>query len=103
MGASAARASAANIRFVRVTTEPSPVAVSFAAAVLGKSKNLTATATAGYSVGLSDICNFLPVMVIDYGTPIAAPNTYTFRAQGGSFVSPGNYQILALAGAGGAD
>jgi hypothetical protein len=79
------------------------VAVSFAAAVLGKSKNLTATATAGYSVGLSDICNFLPVMVIDYGTPIVAPNTYTFRAQGGSFVSPGNYQILALAGAGGAD
>ena len=105
MGASAAKspATVANIRYVRVTTAPSPVAVSFAGAVLGKSKNLTATAVAGYSVGLSDICNFLPVMVIDYGTPIVAPNTYTFRAEGGKFVSPGNYQILALAGAGGAD
>jgi Flp pilus assembly protein TadG len=103
MGASAAKASAANIRFVRVTTAPSPVAVSFAAVVLGKSKNLVATATAGYSVPLTDICNFLPVMVIDYGVPITAGQTYTFRAQGGSFVSPGNYQILALAGSGGAD
>ena len=101
--AAAAPGTAPNIRFVRVTTEPSPVAVSFAAAVLGKSKDLAATATAGYSVGLSDICNFLPVMVIDYGTPIVPKETYTFRAEGGSFVSPGNYQILALAGAGGAD
>lgn len=103
VGVSAAKADAANIRFVRVTTEPSPVAVSFAATVLGKSKDLTATATAGYSVPLTDICNFLPVMVIDYGTPITAGQTYTFRAESGSFVTPGNYQILALAGAGGAD
>ena len=94
---------AANIRYVRVTTAPSPVSVSFAASVLGKSKDLLATATAGYSVGLTDICNFLPVMVIDYGTPISPKQTYTFRAESGSFVSPGNYQILALAGAGGAD
>jgi Flp pilus assembly protein TadG len=101
--AAASSATAASIRFVRVTTEPSPVAVSFAGAVLGKSKDLTATATAGYSVGLTDICNFLPVMVIDYGTPIVAPNTYTFRAESGAHVSPGNYQILALAGSGGAD
>jgi hypothetical protein len=42
-------------------------------------------------------------MVIDYGTPIVPGSLYTFRAQSGSFVSPGNYQILALAGAGGAD
>ena len=99
----AAKAQASNIRFVRVTTEPSPVAVSFAAMVLGKSKNLKATATAGYSVSLTDICNFLPVTVIDYGTPITPGQTYTFRAQAGGMVSPGNYQILALAGSGGAD
>jgi Flp pilus assembly protein TadG len=86
--AAAAPGTAPNIRYVRVTTEPSPVAVSFAGAVLGKSKDLTATATAGYSVGLTDICNFLPVMVIDYGTPIAPGSLYTFRAQSGSFVSP---------------
>jgi len=106
MPATAAKASSAtarSIRFVRVTTEPSAVAVSFAAMVLGNSKNLTATATAGYSVPLCDICNFLPVTVIDYGTPITAGETYTFRAQSGSMISPGNYQILALAGAGGND
>jgi Flp pilus assembly protein TadG len=101
--AATAPGTAANIRFVRVTTEPSPVAVSFAGVVLGKSKDLTATATAGYSVGLTDICNFLPVMVVDYGSPIVPGELYTFRAQSGSFVSPGNYQLLALAGAGGAD
>jgi Flp pilus assembly protein TadG len=101
--ASEARNIAANIRFVRVTTEPMPVAVSFAAVVLGKSKNLQATATAGYSVPLSDICNFLPITVIDYGTPISPGQTYTFRAQAGGMVSPGNYQLLALSGAGGND
>jgi Flp pilus assembly protein TadG len=94
---------AKNIRFVRVTTEPSAVSVSFAGAVLGNSKNLSATATAGYSVPLTDICNFLPISVIDYGTPISPTNTYTFRAQAGSMPSPGNYQILGVAGAGGAD
>ena len=103
ISASAAKAQASNIRFVRVTTQPSPVAVSFAAMVLGKSKDLKATATAGYSVSLTDICDFLPVTVIDYGTPISPGFTYTFRAQSGSMVSPGNYQLLALAGAGGND
>lgn len=101
--ASASAATARSIRFVRVTTEPSAVAVSFAGMVLGNSKNLTATATAGYSVPLCDICNFLPVTVIDYGTPIVPGETYTFRAQSGTLISPGNYQILALAGAGGND
>jgi hypothetical protein len=88
---------------VRVTTAQSPVGVSFAAVVLGTSKDLSATATAGYSVPLTDICDFLPISVIDYGTPIVPGQTYTFRAQAGSMPSPGNYQILALAGAGGAD
>ena len=103
VGITPAKANAANIRFVRVTTEPSPVAVSFAAMVLGNKKDLKASAIAGYSVPLTDICNFLPITVIDYGTPITAGQTYTFRAQAGGMVSPGNYQILALAGAGGAD
>src|SRR6185437_3079608 len=48
-------------------------------------------------------CNFLPVSVIDYGTPITAGNIYTFRASAGGMVSPGNYQILAVAGSGGKD
>ena len=103
MSEASAQGVAASIRFVRVTTADSPVGVSFAATVLGNSKNLKATATAGLSVPLNLFCNFLPVSVIDYGTPITAGNTYTFRAGSGSMVSPGNYQILAVAGEGGKD
>jgi Flp pilus assembly protein TadG len=99
----AAQAQAAQIRFVKVTTPESAIGVSFAVSVLGNSKNLTATATAGYSVPLNIVCNFLPVSVIDYGTPITAGQTYTFRASSGTSVSPGNYQILAVAGEGGKD
>jgi len=94
---------AKDIRFVKVTTDPSAVTVSFAVSVLGTSKNLTASATAGFSVPLNKFCNFLPVSVIDYGTPITPFNTYTFRASSGTSVTPGNYQILAVAGSGGQD
>src|SRR5690242_9153206 len=103
MSEAAAQTQAANIRFVQVTTPDEPVGVSFAAVVLGNTKNLSATATAGLSVSLNEFCNFLPVSVIDYGTPLSPGNTYTFRAGSGNMLSPGNYQILAVAGAGGQD
>src|SRR3954447_450745 len=103
MSEASAQGQAANIRFVQVTTPDSNIGVSFAAPVLGNSKTLSATATAGLSVPLNMFCNFLPVSVIDYGTPITAGNTYTFRAGSGGMVSPGNYQILAVAGSGGKD
>jgi len=103
MSEGSAQAQAANIRFVQVTTPDSNVGVSFAAPILGSTKTLSATATAGLSVPLNMFCNFLPVSVIDYGTPISPGNTYTFRAGSGGMVSPGNYQILAVAGSGGQD
>jgi Flp pilus assembly protein TadG len=103
MSEASAQAVAASIRFVKVTTDASAVPVSFAVSILGKSKNLTATATAGLSVPLNEFCNFLPVSVIDYGTPISPGNTYTFRSGPAGTVSPGNYQILAVAGEGGKD
>jgi Flp pilus assembly protein TadG len=103
MSEAAAQTQAANIRFVQVTTPDEPVGVSFAAVVLGNTKNLSATATAGLSVSLNEFCNFLPVSVIDYGTPLSPGNTYTFRAGSGNMLSPGNYQILAVAGEGGQD
>jgi Flp pilus assembly protein TadG len=102
--ASAAVATTAkDIRFVKVTTDPSAVPVSFAISVLGTSQNQVTTATAGFSVPLNKFCNFLPVSVIDYGTPITPGETYTFRASSGTSVSAGNYQILAVAGEGGKD
>jgi Flp pilus assembly protein TadG len=85
-----------NIRFVKVTTPAESIGVSFAALVLGKTKNLSATATAGYSVPLNVICPWLPAFVLDDPAhPIAPGQTYTFRLAPGNTVSPGNYQLLA--------
>jgi Flp pilus assembly protein TadG len=103
MSESSAQVSPKNIRFVQVTTPPSPVGVSFAVTVLGSSKNMTATATAGYSVPINVFCNWLPVSVIDYDVPMQPGQTYTIRSGPGNTVSPGNYQILAVAGRGGKD
>src|SRR5688572_291024 len=89
---------AASIRFVRVETPNVPVQVFFAAPVLGSKKELKAEATAGMSLPITDPCDFLPVSVIDYGTPIKPGDLYTFRAAPGGTVSPGNYQLLAVAG-----
>jgi len=99
----AAQTQPANIRFVQVTTPSSPVGISFAASVLGSSKDLSATATAGYSVPINIFCNWIPVSVIDYGVPLTPGNTYTFRADNQQQVSAGNMQILAVAGPGGSD
>src|SRR2546425_4627442 len=98
-----AQANPKDIRFVQVTTPASAVPVSFAVSVLGSSKNLTATATAGFSVPINVFCNWLPVSVIDYDVPMVPGETYTIRSAPGNSVSPGNYQILAVAGSGGKD
>ncbi|MDX6613190.1 MAG: hypothetical protein QOD75_2376 [Blastocatellia bacterium] len=98
-----ARAQAANIRFVQVTSQQSPVGMSFASFVLGSNKDLSATATAGLSVPLNVFCNFIPLSVIDYDIPMVPGQTYTIRAGTGNSPSPGNYQILAIAGRGGVD
>lgn len=103
MSESSAQTNPKNIRFVQVTTPPSPVGVSFAVTVLGSSKNMTATATAGYSVPINVFCNWLPVSVIDYDVPMMPGQTYTIRSGPGNMISPGNYQILAVAGRGGKD
>ena len=102
MSEGSAAAAPTNIRFAKVTTPDSPVGVSFAASVLGSSKNLSATATAGYSVPLNVICPWLPAFVLDYSdNPIMPGNTYTFRLAPGDHVSPGNYQLLAPIQSGG--
>lgn len=103
--AAATEAQAPSIRFVKVVTPDSPVGVSFSSMVLGSSKNLSATATAGLSVPLNVVCNFIPLSVlIDDDTTKLIPGTvYTIRAGTGSSPSPGNYQILAVAGRGGVD
>ena len=96
---------APTIRFAKITTPDSPVGVSFAAIVLGNNKNLSATATAGLSVPLNVFCNFIPLSVLidDDDSVLKKGTTYTIRADTGGSPSPGNYQILAVAGRGGFD
>jgi len=102
MSEAQAFASPTNIRFVKVTTPDLPVGMSFAAIVLGNSKNLSATATAGFSVPVNVICPWLPAFVLDYpDDPITEGHTYTFRLEPGDHVSPGNYQLLAPVQSGG--
>src|SRR6266404_3016724 len=94
---------ASTIKFVQVTTPPSAIGVSFAKMVLGDSKNMSASATAGLSMPLNNFCNFIPLTVIDYDIPMVPGQTYTIRAGTTNSPSPGNYQILAIAGPGGID
>lgn len=103
--ASASEEVAKTIRFVKVTTEQSPVSISFASVVLGSSKNMSATATAGLSVPINTVCGFLPIAVLINGDDdeLVPKQTYTFRAPAGDGVSPGDYQILSVAGPGGND
>jgi Flp pilus assembly protein TadG len=98
-----AAASAKNIRFVQVSTPTAPISITFSGSILGNSRNMSATATAGLSVPINIFCNFIPVSVIDYDVPMMPGNTYTIRGGTGSSPSPGNYQILAVAGPGGSD
>ena len=103
--ASASKELAATIRFVKVTTEQSPVSISFASVVLGSNKNMSATSTAGLSVPLNTFCGFIPLAVLinDDLDQLIPGSVYTIRAPAGSGVSPGDYQILSIAGPGGND
>lgn len=104
--AAASSASVApNIKFVKVMTTPSPVKVTFASMVLGSSKDISAEAIAGVSVPLNIYAGYLPVCVVDGASypEITPGNLYTIRGEPSGFVEPGNYQVLAIDGAGGAD
>ncbi|MBA2502554.1 MAG: hypothetical protein H0V27_06700 [Pyrinomonadaceae bacterium] len=96
---------AKTIRFVRVVTNDSPVSVSFAAIALKTdSVDLAAEATAGMSVPPNNFCDWIPLSVIDENVATILPGqTYVIRGAPQNSVSPGNYQVLAVAGRGGSD
>lgn len=102
--AAAAPGIAPDIKFVKVTTPQSPIGISFAAAVLGNSWNVRADAIAGVSVPLNLFEGYLPTFVVDSEIASILPGQmYTFRGAPSGFVSPGNYQLLAIDGSGGSD
>jgi Flp pilus assembly protein TadG len=99
-----AKTQAKDIRFVQVMIPPAAVATSFAAPVLGASRNVAANATGGMSVPLNKFCDYIPVTAIDSDDVYFVPGQmYTIRRPPGGAVSPGNYQILAIDGPGADD
>jgi len=78
----AAKAQAANIRYIKVTTQPVSTDIIFAVQALGGSHVESREAVAGMSVGLSGICDFFPAAVAlndadpnDLGFTPPAPGT----------------------------
>ena len=96
---------APDVKFVKVVTPQSPVNIAFVSMVLGSSVNLNAEAVAGVSVPLNVFAGYLPVCVLDDDnlSTILPGQMYTFRGGPQDSASPGNYQILAIDGSGGAD
>ena len=104
MSEALAKAQARNIRFVKVLVPPAAVGTTFAAPVLGASRNVAADAQAGMSVPLNKFCDYIPVTVIDsQPTYFVKGQTYTIRRPPGGAVTPGNYQILSIDNPGGND
>ena len=102
MSAGDAQADAENIRFVKVDVPPKDISVAFASLALGSDEvQMSHTAIAGMSVPPNVHCEWVPLSVID--VPMVPKSTYTIRSAPSSSVSPGNYQILAIAGRGGVD
>jgi Flp pilus assembly protein TadG len=84
------------MRFVKVTIPPKPVNVAFAGIVLGQTKNIGATATAGLSVGLTMNKFYTAYTFIESsGAPINSGQVYTLSAQAGNNNSPTSYRVLA--------
>jgi len=96
---------APTIRFVKVSTEPEAIGVSFATMVLGNAVDLSAEAIAGASIAPNIFCNWIPLTLIsnDDGTTFTPGETYTIRSAPAEGPSAGNYQILAVDGRGGED
>ncbi len=69
-----AQGNAANIKFVRVTTQSTATTMLFAIRALGNSHAESRTATAGMSPGINTICDFFPIAVA-LSDPHPLPNT----------------------------
>jgi Flp pilus assembly protein TadG len=90
VNANAAKAQAANIRFVKVTTQPVTLSMLFAVGALGASRSESRDAVAGLSVELDGVCDFFPMAVsLTNPTPtIGTVFTLTFTKGTGAKCPP---------------
>ncbi|HEX5707551.1 MAG TPA: pilus assembly protein TadG-related protein [Pyrinomonadaceae bacterium] len=105
MSAADAQADAENIRFVKVEIPDKDVNVLFGSAGVGDNvAQINGDAIAGMSMSPNVHCDWIPLSVIDDdANPFQPKGTYVIRGGPHNMVSPGNRQILAVAGRGGKD
>ena len=85
-----------SMRFVKVTIAPQPVGVAFSAMALGSTKNVSASATAGLSVGLSMNKFYTAYSFIESSSaPIVKGSVLTLGAKAGTDSAPTSYRVLA--------
>jgi Flp pilus assembly protein TadG len=91
-----AETNATQMRFVKVIIPPKPVNVFFAGTIIGQSKNIGATATAGMSVGLTMNKFYTAYTFIQTSAAPMTPGTvYTLNAKSWNDNSPTSYRVLA--------
>ena len=91
----AAEANPTVIRFVKVAIPPKPVGVFFSSIVIGSTKNISATATAGLSVGLTmNKFNAALAFIEPDDSPLQKNTAYTLSAKSWNSNAPNSYRIL---------
>jgi Flp pilus assembly protein TadG len=96
MSQAAAIADPTQVRFVKVAIQPQPVGVSFSAMTLGSSKNISASATAGLSVGLTMNKFYTAYAFIESNAaPIVKGTVLTLSPKAGTDKAPTSYRVLA--------
>ncbi|MDT7604403.1 MAG: hypothetical protein QOF61_2400, partial [Acidobacteriota bacterium] len=91
-----AAASPASIRFVKVTLPPKNVSLTFAALAVNQTQVLTATATAGLSVGLTMNKFYTAFTFIDSAAvPLQKGQVYTLDSKAYNDSTPNSYRVLA--------
>lgn len=91
-----AEVNATTMRFVKVTLSPKPVGLSLAGLAMSNPQNLTATATAGTSVGLTMNKFYTAYTFVDSSAaPMVAGQTYTLGSKNWNDSSPASYRVLA--------
>jgi Flp pilus assembly protein TadG len=96
ISSASAISSPTTIRFVKVTIPPKPVNVAFAAIAIGSTKTISATATAGMSVGLSMNKFYTAYTFIESSAaPIVKGQAVVLSPKAGNNNSPTSYRVLA--------
>jgi Flp pilus assembly protein TadG len=96
MDAASAQNNPTSIRFVKVTIPPKPVSMIFASLVINQTQNLTATATAGMSVGLTMNKFYTAYTFIENAaSPLLPDQTYQLNGKAWNDSAPNSYRVLA--------